>query len=81
MFGGIGDARHLFESLSDLGRCPTPTSKRFHFTMVDIKHVVIARDLVLFYIFKHLSQFSMEQMNQDIAAIEERYCFEFKYVS
>jgi hypothetical protein len=71
LFGGIGDARHLFESLAELGDlCPTPTTKRFQFTMVDIKSTVIARDLVMFYIFKYLSQFSMEQMKHDIAAIE-----------
>jgi hypothetical protein len=71
LFGGIGDARHLFVSLADMNDfCPSPTTKRFHFTMVDINSAVIARDLVMFYIFKQLSQFSLEQMQQDIAAIE-----------
>ena len=71
LFGGIGDARHLFESLFELADlCPSPTPKCFHFTMVDIKVTALARDLVMFYIFKHLSQFSLEQMQHDVAAIE-----------
>ena len=71
LFGGIGDARHLFVSLADIGcLCPAPTTKRFHFTMVDIKTTALARDLVMLYIFKLLSQFSMEQMQHDISAIE-----------
>jgi Domain of unknown function (DUF4470) len=49
IFGGIGDARHLFASLEDLlESCDAPNVKRFHFTMVDIKAVVIARNLVMF---------------------------------
>eukprot|EP00026_Physarum_polycephalum_P001837 Phypoly_transcript_01840.p1 GENE.Phypoly_transcript_01840~~Phypoly_transcript_01840.p1 ORF type:complete len:982 (+),score=166.31 Phypoly_transcript_01840:80-2947(+) len=71
LFGGIGDARHLFESLSELNDlCPAPTTKKFHFTLVDVKPTVIARDLVMFYIFKLLSRFSSEQMKHDIEAIE-----------
>jgi Domain of unknown function (DUF4470) len=71
LFGGIGDARHLFTSLQDLlESCESPNSKRFHFTMVDIKAVVIARDLVMFYIFKHCGRFTKEQMKIDMEAIE-----------
>jgi tetratricopeptide (TPR) repeat protein len=81
LFGGIGDARHLFESLTELGAlCPPSTTKRFHFTMVDIKHTVIARDLVMFYIFKRLLHFSLEQMRQDTTAIENLALAHFAYL-
>lgn len=61
----------MFETLAELGDlCPAPTTKRFHFTMVDIKATVIARDLVMFYILRALSRFSLDQMQHDVAAIE-----------
>lgn len=71
LFGGVGDARHLFGSLLDLECVDWPaTRQRFQFTMVDIKEPAIARDLVMFYIFRHISKFTPEQQQKDINAIE-----------
>jgi hypothetical protein len=59
MFAGIGDARHLHYTLMqiqasyDKGR---GTDKTFHFTLVDCKPAVIARDMVIMLLIHDLSE-------------------------
>jgi tetratricopeptide (TPR) repeat protein len=50
LFGGIGDARHLLMSMFSIAgeKSAMESDKLFHFTIVDIKPAVIARDLLLF---------------------------------
>lgn len=70
-YGGIGDARHLFTTLVDMvDTCTIDNNAKFHFTMVDHKPVVIARDLVLFYLFESLATFDVSRHTIDPAAIE-----------
>lgn len=52
LFGGIGDARNLFQSIIDIaaheGKYKTKKSrKEYYFTIVDIKSAAIARNLVV----------------------------------
>lgn len=52
LFGGIGDARNLFQTLIAIGddarTGKLPKELFFHLTVVDIKPAVIARDLLFF---------------------------------
>jgi hypothetical protein len=60
MFAGIGDARHLFFTLTIIGAQAKmgtiPRNKRFHFTIPDHKAVVIARDLILLHAIDDLTK-------------------------
>ncbi|KAF9055350.1 hypothetical protein BDZ89DRAFT_1055943 [Hymenopellis radicata] len=59
-FCGIGDARHMYGSLLDLGQdCPNrpPTPLKIHFTAVDIHPTALARDLIVLFSLKELATF------------------------
>ncbi len=69
LYGGIGDARHLYASLVDMSDSigegePHP---QFYFTVVDIKAAVVARDLVMLYILKRLTRFNLEERKSEEA--------------
>lgn len=57
LFCGIGDARNLFATIAwaGLGEVRNPSSRRYHFTIVDIKPAVLARDLLMFRLLFDLS--------------------------
>jgi hypothetical protein len=50
LFCGVGDARNLLVTLAFIGsvEASKPSSKRFHFTILDLKPAVLARDLLMF---------------------------------
>lgn len=52
LFAGIGDARNLFATLITIGALTASNSslrsKKFHFTLLDIKPAVFARDFLMF---------------------------------
>lgn len=52
MFGGIGYARNLFATLTDIveqeAALSVPRDTSYHFTLVDLKPACIARILVIF---------------------------------
>ena len=56
LFGGIGDARHLFSTLTSI--CvvekakPDVVKANYHFTVVDLKPAAITRDLVMLMMLK-----------------------------
>ncbi|KXT13500.1 hypothetical protein AC579_8619 [Pseudocercospora musae] len=73
MFGGIGDARNLHctllaicgDELSSGGKIKrlskgSGTGKLYHFTLVDIKPAVIARDLVIFLLLNEIANYGRD---------------------
>lgn len=61
LFGGIGDARNLFQTLVHIATQDRKTNKQngrkfYHFTIVDIKSSAIARDLVILLLLDELSE-------------------------
>jgi hypothetical protein len=64
LFGGIGDARHLYATLIGIAKHETdsksPSDRNFHFTINDINPVVFARDIVIFFLLLDLSQYSAD---------------------
>jgi Domain of unknown function (DUF4470) len=57
-FGGIGDARHLYDSIMHAAsrEMKRETRRRFHFVLNDLKPVVFARNLVFFLLLDELSE-------------------------
>ncbi|KAF9055371.1 hypothetical protein BDZ89DRAFT_1055971 [Hymenopellis radicata] len=58
LFCGIGDARHMYGSLMDLGQDlsgPPPKDLKVHFTTVDIHPAALARDLVIMFALQELA--------------------------
>jgi hypothetical protein len=61
LFGGIGDARNLFQTIIEVAAHERDskrkeTYKDYHFTIVDIKSVTIARNLVILMLLDELSK-------------------------
>ncbi|CAA7262632.1 unnamed protein product [Cyclocybe aegerita] len=63
LFGGSGDARHVYATLADLGHIftrqlhETPVdSVNVHFTLVDIHPAMLARTIVMFGLFRKVLQ-------------------------
>ncbi|KKY18425.1 putative dna primase large subunit [Phaeomoniella chlamydospora] len=56
LFGGIGDARNLFATLTEIAwtEAETPSNRSYHITINDIKPAAIARDLVVFFLLNEL---------------------------
>ena len=58
-FCGIGDARNLFATLLTIGQAEAklkvPCKKTYHFTLNDINHNVLARDIVLICLLQRYS--------------------------
>lgn len=52
MLCGVGDARHLFKTISDYHRMRKSSSQKVHFTILDHKPAVLARVLVFFSLMK-----------------------------
>jgi tetratricopeptide (TPR) repeat protein len=59
LFGGVGDARHVFVTLLDLyhQQQTNVPKKKFHLTLNDIKETTLARDILLLLILHRLGQF------------------------
>ncbi|KAF2871213.1 hypothetical protein BDV95DRAFT_619358 [Massariosphaeria phaeospora] len=57
LFGDIGDARHLFKTLTAIDRLEVAkrTDREYHFTIIDIKPEVLARDLLFFLLLDQLA--------------------------
>ncbi|KAI1099740.1 hypothetical protein F4804DRAFT_73173 [Jackrogersella minutella] len=72
MFCGIGDARHLFQTLSQY--CSRKKGiQKLHITMLDIKPVVIARDLIFFYML-HEAVTSEESKDMVLLSLSYLFC-------
>lgn len=60
LFGGIGDARHLYMTLIMVGTQvmmrKLPKDKSFHFTIVDLKPATIATDLLILLTLDELAR-------------------------
>ncbi|KJX96528.1 putative tetratricopeptide-like protein [Zymoseptoria brevis] len=60
LFGGIGDARNLFQTLVEIARHEAKKKdierKKYHFTIIDLKAACIARILVVVMMLEELSQ-------------------------
>lgn len=60
LFGGIGDARNLFQTVIKIAEQDRKTKeqerKHYHFTIVDLKAPAIARNLVLLMLLDGLAQ-------------------------
>lgn len=60
-FGGIGDARHLYRTITHIaefemnGSKQAPT-RRYHFTIHDINKCAITRDLIILMLLEDLSR-------------------------
>jgi len=57
LFGGIGDARHLFATMMVIGltEATSASGRRYHFSLNDITSEVLARDLIFFLLLDRLS--------------------------
>jgi hypothetical protein len=58
-YAGIGDARHAFQTIIAINRLENMEDLEikkmsFHFTLNDVKHEVLARDLILFFLLERL---------------------------
>eukprot|EP00026_Physarum_polycephalum_P002110 Phypoly_transcript_02114.p1 GENE.Phypoly_transcript_02114~~Phypoly_transcript_02114.p1 ORF type:complete len:881 (+),score=99.61 Phypoly_transcript_02114:86-2644(+) len=82
LFAGIADARHLFASLADLGNASalSPFPKTIHFTLVDVKAVVIARDLILLYVLNDLSAINPKEHLTKEEAIQLLALLQYLYL-
>jgi hypothetical protein len=59
LFGGVGDARHMLRTISQLAKHETDEEigeKLYHFTVNDINGYAIARDLVVWMLLQDLSE-------------------------
>jgi hypothetical protein len=84
LFAGVGDARHVFTTLYSIFEKEQETkvdaeisepdrrkifSSRFHFSALDLKFPVLARDLVMFLVIDQLSLTDLDTSeSQDLAA-------------
>lgn len=64
LFCGIGDARNLFQTIAVYHQRGPKANQRIHFTILDHKPAVIARDLIIFALLDSLAQpgFSVQRM-------------------
>ncbi|KAK8064632.1 tetratricopeptide [Apiospora phragmitis] len=73
LFAGIGDARNLFATLITIGALtasnPSLMSKKFHFTLLDIKPAVFARDLLMFRLLLDAAQESSAKTLETLVAL------------
>ncbi len=71
LFCGIGDARNLFATLAwvSLDEVRNPSSRRYHFTIVDIKPAVLARDLLMFRLLFDLSTESAMKKRETLVTL------------
>jgi hypothetical protein len=76
-FAGIGDARHAFQSIIAIHRLEEikklETKKmRFYFTLNDVKHEVLARDLIFFLLLERLcSELATGEIVKDHRMVQE----------
>jgi hypothetical protein len=60
MFCGIGDARHLYATLAKIHSHTKQNAhlanKRYHFTLLDLKPAILARDLIVFSLLDDMSR-------------------------
>ena len=56
LFGGIGDARNLFATITEIAESELekPTERSYHITINDIKATALARDIVIFFLLDEL---------------------------
>jgi hypothetical protein len=58
LFGGIGDARHLLQTIQAIAsdEAKSPSTRHYHFTINDIKPEVFARNLLFFMLLGKLAE-------------------------
>lgn len=60
MFCGVGDERHLYATLTKIHSHTRQNTyletKRYHFTLLDLKPAILARDLIVFSLLDDLSR-------------------------
>ncbi|KAK8851162.1 hypothetical protein PGQ11_013641 [Apiospora arundinis] len=73
LFAGVGDARNLFATLITIGSMatsnPALSSNKFHFTLLDIKPSVFARDLLIFRLLLDTKHKSKIKASETLAVI------------
>jgi hypothetical protein len=71
LFCGIGDARNLFATIAfmSLKNAQNPSSTKFHFTILDIKPAVLARDLLMFRLLFDISTESKRKKRETLATL------------
>ena len=64
MFCGVGDARHFYATLARIHdhtkSRPQLASKKYHFTLLDLKPSMLARDLIIFSMLDDISRLSKD---------------------
>jgi len=71
LFCGIGDARNLLVTLAFIGsvEASKPSLKKFHFTILDLKPAVFARDLLMFQLILDSIAESETKSSETITAL------------
>ncbi|KAK8122631.1 hypothetical protein PG984_011301 [Apiospora sp. TS-2023a] len=73
LFAGIGDARNLFATLISIGALTASKSslksKKFHFTLLDIKPAVFARDFLMFRLLLDTKKESSAEASKTLVAL------------
>ncbi|KAI1124439.1 hypothetical protein F5Y10DRAFT_30696 [Nemania abortiva] len=73
LFAGIGDGRNLFATLAYISLMSMSDksilSKKFHFTLLDIKPTVFARDLLMFHLLIDASHESSSKSSETLVTL------------
>lgn len=71
LFCGIGDARNLLLTLAFISTVEKKkrSSKKFHFTILDLKPAVLARDLLLFQLLSNVATESEMKTQETLVAL------------
>ncbi|KAI1820128.1 hypothetical protein F4861DRAFT_88847 [Xylaria intraflava] len=77
LYAGIGDGRNLLATISFIGLMamgnPSVLSKKFHFTLLDIKPTVFARDLLMFRLLLDAADEAKAASTETLAALSYLY--------
>ncbi|KAK9415882.1 putative DUF4470 domain-containing protein [Seiridium unicorne] len=73
LLAGVGDARNVFATLAFISLMglskPPLLSKKFHFTLLDIKPAVFARDLLMFRLLLDAAKESSEKSSETLVTL------------
>ena len=80
-FGGVGDARHLYATLIDIvdretqNKLGAPSTKRYHFTVNDVKIQTTARNLIILWLLQDLTSVSGASSAAELTVTTIFYAF------
>ncbi|KAF7341111.1 hypothetical protein MVEN_01845300 [Mycena venus] len=75
LFGGVGDARHVFGTFADICAQSIDPNAAIHFTLVDIQPAALARDLIFFLILWNSPSSSTDYESRVLSAKTMFYLF------